>query len=413
MERRKQGKGRAGVVTPLAPEAEARLAGQVAGVVAALESGADLAALAEQLTPDPQDAQWDIRLMAALGALSHPAMPALLAVLFGKARDKDRRKALKKTLHLLKTRGVAVPEDLLPKEAISVGAPRPGTAAAFVTPIFGNGESYVILEGPPEILRGNLLVSLINDREGFRECVLLNLKRKQQGEFWEHFHEQGFKDLLSPPPAFAVARLEAAYTAHPDSPGASQYGALREKIFQNWGGPEAAPDLDSALPAVNPQEQPRLLEEARRLAMDPLFHSWLPGPEEIAPWLSKLQEVQDSPLVLSDQQKQVRIDAVLDEATQALYPPGTRADWGRRLRTMAYYLHLLKREEDSQVAQAAAADLAVPDRSPLTGENPLLKGFVQLTLHLAWEAQQPQQPQEPGAPSGLVAPPGEGLLIRR
>ena len=44
--------------------------------------------------------------MDALGDLSHPAIPPLLAALFGEARDKVRRKALKKTLHRLKTRGV-------------------------------------------------------------------------------------------------------------------------------------------------------------------------------------------------------------------------------------------------------------------------------------------------------------------
>ncbi len=410
MERRKKAKAHSGAASPFDSETEARLVRQVAGVVAALESGADLAALTDRLTPVSQDLQWDVRLMAALGALSHPAVPALLAALFGETQDKVRRKALKKTLHLLKTRGVAVPNDLLPKEEISVGAPRPGTAAAFVTPIFGNGESYVILEGPPEILRGNFLVSLINDQEGFRECVLLNLKRKQQTEFWEHFHEQGFKDLLSPPPTFAVSMLEAAYMAHPDSPGASQYGALRERIFQHWGRPEVAPDLELALPAVNPGERTRLLDESRKLALDPLFHSWLPGPEEIAPWLTKLQEVQDSPLVLSDQQKQVRIDAVLDEATRALYPPETRADWGRRLLTTAYYLHLMGRKEDSRAARAAAADLADPERSTLAGENLFLKGMVQYAVRLAWEA---QQPRESAVAPGLVALPGEGLLIRR
>ncbi len=409
MERRKTIKALSSVV-PLAAEAEARLASQLAGLGAALESGADLAGLQERVTPDPQDPQWDVHLMAALGALSHPAIPDLLAKLFGEAQDKVRRKALKKTLHLLKTRGVAVPEDLLPKAEISVGKLRPGTAAAHVTPIFGNGDSYIILEGPPEILRGNFLVSLISDQEGFRECVLLNLKRKQEAEFWEHFHQQGFKDLLSPPAAFAVARLDAAYTVHPDSPGASQYGALRERIFQHWGRPETAPDLESALPALNPGEQGRLLDESRRLAVEPWFHSWLPGPEEIGPWLAKLQEVQNSPLVLSDQQKQVRGDAVLDEATQALYAPETRADWGRRLLTMAYYLNLAGRQEDSRIARAAAADLADPNRSTLTGDTPFLKGLVQFALRLAWEA---QQPQEAATTSGLVAPPGEGLLIRR
>jgi hypothetical protein len=410
MERRKTAKALSGAAAPLAAESEARLANQVAELVAALESGAGLTALQKYLTPEPQDPEWDIRLMAALGTLRHPDIPALLVALFAGSTDKLRRKALKKTLHLLKTKGVAVPNDLLPKEEISIGAPRPGTAAAFVTPIFGNGESYVVLEGPPEVLRGNFLVSLINDREGFRECVLLNLKRQQQGEFWDHFRKQGLGDLFSPPPAYAVSMLEAAFTVHPDSPGASQYGALREKIFQHWGRPETAPDLDSVLPAVNPGEQPRLLDESRRLAADPLFNSWLPGPEEIAPWLTKLQEVQNSPLVLSDQQKQVRSDAVLDEATQALYPPETRADWGRRLKTMAYYLRLNGQEEDSRIAKAAEADLADPERGSLAGENQFLKGLVQFALRLAWEA---QQPREPAPGSNLVVPPDSSLLIRR
>jgi hypothetical protein len=410
MDRRKKTQGQPGAPVPLASEAEARLAGQMAGVVSALESGADPAALQKQVTPDPRDLQWDVHLMAALGALRHPAIPALLVALFGEAKDKVRRKALKKTLHLLKTRGVAVLEDLLPKEEISVGAPRPGTAAAFVNPNFGDGDSYVILKGPPEILRGNFLVSLVSDREGLRECVLLNLKRQQQAEFWEHFRKQGFGDLLSPPPAYAVAMLEAAYTAHPNAPGASQYGVVREKIMQHWGHPEATPDLEQTLPAINPSEQTRLLEESRKLALDPLFNSWLPGPEEITPWLTKLREVQDSPLVLSDQQKQVRIEAVLDEATRTLYPPETRADWGRRLKAMAYYLHLWRRDEDARAARAAAADLADPDRSTLTGGSPFLKGLVQYALRLAWEV---QQPREPKTGSGLLAPPDSSLLIRR
>jgi hypothetical protein len=405
----KKTKGRQGPATSLAPEAKARLDGQVATVTAALEAGADLAVLQAKLTPDPADAQWDVHLMAALGALSHPAVPALLVALFGEAQDKIRRKALKRTLHLLKTRGVAVAEDLLPREEATVGAPRPAAVAAHVTPIFGQGESYIILEGPPEILGGNFLVSLISDQEGFRDCMLLNLKRKQQAEFWDHFREQGLQDLISPPPANAVAMLDAAYTAHPDSPGASQYGALREKIFQHWGRPEHS-DQEGVLPALDTVEQPRLLEESRRLAADPLFHSWLPGPEEINPWLTKLKEAQESPLVLSDQQKQIRIDAVLDEVTKALYPPETLTDWRRRLMTMAYYLHLLGREEDSRVARAAAVDLADQDRSSLTGANPFLKGLVQFALRLAWEA---QKPQEPTTSSGLVAPPDSSLLIRR
>jgi hypothetical protein len=412
MERQKKAKERSGAdPAPLSPEARARLASQVAGVAAALETGAEGPALEELLTVDPQDPDGDVHLMAALGALSHPAIPPLLAALFGGARDKVRRKALKKTLHRLKTRGVAVADDLLPREAASFGAPRPDATAVFVSPIFGAGESYVILEGPPEILGGNLLVARVSDREGFRECVLLALKRKQQAEFWDKFREQGLDHWFSPPPAYAVRMLEEAYTRPGDAgPGAAQYGAGREKIFRHWGRPETAPDLEQIMPAPLSGERGRLLEHSRHLARDPLFHSFLPGPEEIAPWLAKLQEVQDSPLVLSEQQKQVRTDGVLDEATRTLYPVDTRDDWRRRLLTTAYYLHLEGREEDSRAAQAAAADLVDPNRSALTGDNPFLKSLVQYAVRLGWEM---QQPREPAAPSGLVTPPGEVGLIRR
>ena len=251
----------------------------------------------------------------------------------------------------------------------------------------------------------------VSDQEGFRECVLLSLKRQQQAEVWDRFREQGLDQWFSPPPAYAVSLLEEAYARSPGgAPGTAQYRAVREKIFRHWGRPEAAPDLERELPALSPEEAPGLLERGRDLAMDPIFHAFLPGPEEIAPWLIKLQEVQDSPLVLSDQQKQVRIDGVLDEATRGLYPVETRTGWGRRLLTTAYYLHLSGREEDARAARAAAADLDAPDRSALSGEPPFLKSLVHYAVRLAWEM---QQPREPATASGLVAPPGESGLIRR
>jgi hypothetical protein len=410
MERQKKAKARGSAEpAPLSPEARARLESQVARVAELLSTGVDTAALQAQVSPDPQDPDWDTHLMAALGGLSHPAIPPLLAALFGQARDKIRRKALKKTLHRLKTRGVAMASDLLPKEEVSFGAPRPDAAKVFVSPIFGIGESYVILEAPPEILGGNFLVARVSDQDGFKECVLLSLKRQQQTEVWGRFREQGLDQWFSPPPAYAVRLLEEAYT-HKAGAGAAQYGALREKIFRHWGRPEAAPDLDQELPAPSPGEMPRLLEHCRELAMDPLFVAWLPGPEEIAPWLVKLKEVEDSPLVLSDQQKRIRTDGVLDEATLALYPLETRTDWGRRLLTTAYYLHLTGREDDSRAAQAAAADLSVPDRGDLHGENAFLKSLVHYAVRLAWEM---QKPREPATPSGLIATPEEARLIRR
>ena len=402
-------KGPAGALPPLEPEAAAALQDQVARVAGALEAGQDPAALQDLLTPRPQDPSWDLHLMAALGALAHPAVPALLAAVFGSAPDKARHKALKRVLHNLKTRGVPVPEELLPREEVTVGKPR-GATTALASEVLGNGDSYLILEGPGEILRGNFLVARVNDREGFKECHLLNLKRSQQAEFWDHFRQQGLTQWFPVPPAYAVRFMEEAYQAAPQAPGVGRYAALRPQIFKHWGSPADAPDLEQVLPEVSPGEAARLMEPALPLALDPLFHSWMPSLEEVTPWFHKIKEVQESPLVLSEAQRRVRIEAVVEEATRDLYPPETRPDWARRLKTMAYYLELAGRREEARSLLANAAGLTgEPGR--LSGENPFLKGLVQYSLRLAWKAL--AKPQEAESPSGLVLPPTESPLIRR
>jgi hypothetical protein len=399
---------------PLSPEPGARLKAQVAQVAQALESGRTPEMIRELVSTQPQDPLWDQHLMAALATLAHPAIPPLLAALFGEARDRARRKALKRALHLLQTRGVSVAPQVLPREKaapmrLGGGAP----AQAFISPVFGlKGERYLILEGPRDVLEGNLLVSCISDEEGFRECHLLNLKRQQRQELWEHFRQQGLEEWATVPPAYAVRLLQEAYEINPaGAQGAGRYGSLRQKIWAFWGNPQEAPAREDLLPGLDPGDRSRLLEQSRMLVLDPLFLSWLPGREELAPWMEKIREVEESPLVLSDQQRMVRMDAVLDEATQALYPPETRKLWGRRLLDMAFFLDRKGRGEEARAAQTAASDLAREERSVLAGENPFLKGLVQHSLRLARELA--RQEKGPESPSGLVAPPGESLLLRR
>ena len=388
------------------------MAAQVVVVAAACDAGRDLESLKNLVTVNPHDTLWDLHLMAALADIGHPAIPLLLASLFGEATDKARRKGLKRVLHLLQTRGVPVPGELLPREEPVIGKTKPVETKALVSPILGNGDSVVVLEAPKEVLGGNFLVTVINDEAGLRECHLLVLKSRQQVEFWEYYRQQGLADWFPVPGPYAVRLLEEAYRRPQLAIEASRrYASVREQIWKNWGRPEEAPDLEQMLPAIDPGERSRLLEQSRQLSGSPLFQSWLPGLEEITPWLDKVQEVEQSPLVLSDQQKAVRADALLAEATRALFPPETRPLWGRRLLVMAYYLELSQRPEEALLARVAAADLLHPEPTALGVENPFLQGLVKLTLGLAWqESQKPREAQEPG---GLLTLPGDSPLIRR
>ncbi len=139
-------RGAAGPAT-LDPEARARLERQVAGVAAALATDAGLAALQEQVTVDPEDPDWDVHLMEALGALNHPAIPPLLAALFGEARDKVRRKALKKTLHGLKTRGVPFLTISCPGKRRASGRRGPGLPRSLSPPSSASAKAMSFWKG--------------------------------------------------------------------------------------------------------------------------------------------------------------------------------------------------------------------------------------------------------------------------
>ncbi|MEW6657562.1 MAG: hypothetical protein AB1424_02755 [Thermodesulfobacteriota bacterium] len=390
-------------------EALKDLTTQLAG---ALDAGRDLETMKEMAAGQTGDQNWDLHLIAALGSLAHPGVPGLLAALFGGSPDKPRRKALKKALHLLKTRGVPVAPDLLPREE---AAPRRASgrapALAYVSQVLGNGERYLILEGPKETLGANFLMARVSDQEGIQECHLLSLKSRQRQEFWDHFRQQGLAEWATPPPAYVVRLLEEADGLKPGAEGGSRYRSLKSRIWQEWGRPEEAPDLEALLPSLSPPDQSRLLDQSRNLAQHPWFLSWLPGLDELTPWLNKIREIQESPLVLSEPQRQARVGDVVEEAVRALYPPESRERWRGRLLEMAYFLDLRGRQPEARLAQAAAQDLAAPPRGPLAGENPFLQALVWQSLRMAWEFLEKTQKEASSSP--LLTPPGESLLIRR
>jgi hypothetical protein len=397
---------------PLAPEEAAVLKEQVARLREALATDQEPWTLADLVTPRPADPAWDLHLIADLAKIPHAGIPSLLSALFGQSPDRERRKALKKALHVLKTRGVSVSEELmLPAGPESTGPVATSGLTAQISAIFGNGERYAVLEGPREVLGGNLLVVRLSDRQGIRECHLLALKRKQRQEFWEEFHSQGLDAWAEAPPAYALRLLEEALALTPDGePSRDAYLPLRETLWRHLGRPEDAPGPETLLPPLSPGDKSGLLEQSRRLAVSDLCRSWLPSPEEIVPWIDKLKEAQDSPLVLSDQQQRLRQEGVLDDATAALFPKETRPLWGRRLLSLAYFLDLSGRKDEARAAQAAGEDLASGERGLLAGENPFLQELVRYALMLAWEFLKQREPQPQASP--LVAPPTEPLIRR-
>jgi hypothetical protein len=411
-DRHKKSRRGGAILPPLSPDDAAALQENLARLQEALDAGTDPETLQNTIFPRPGDLAWDLRLIQGLGKIPHEGIPELLAALFGSSLDKERFKAIKKALHTLKTRGILVPAELFSRE--EAGCPGSFEAQALqaqISSIFGNGERYVILEGPREVLGGSLLVARLSDRHGLRECHLLTLKRKQRDELWQHFYSQGLDAWAEAPPAYALRLLEEALALTPDGePNRDAYLPMRETLWRHLGRPDDAPPLEEMLPPLSPGERGGYLEQSRKLATSDLCRSWLPSPEEIVPWIEKLKAAQESVLVLTEAQQRLRQEGVLDDATAALFPQENRPLWGRRLLETAYFLDLSGRGEEARAAQAAGESLLSGERSALAGENPFLQELVRYALMLAWEFLKQQEPQPQTSP--LLAPPTEPLIRR-
>lgn len=392
---------------PLSPEAAARLAALKEEVRRGLEAGLPVEELLARVgAPEPNPA-WPEHLMAALTELRHPGVPPLLALLFGRESDPRIRKALKKALHRLTTQGIPVPADLLPAPE---AAPRPAPApevTARVTPIFGLGERFLVLEGSRAVLGGTVVVARLSDTAGVLEFHNLAANRAQRQELKDTLAEQGLSEWAEAPPSYAVRLLEEAYALHPEAAAAAEYAAIRDRLWRYLGRPEEGPDPESAVPAVSDLERAPALEYARELARHPWFYSWLPEPARLTPWLAKLAEAEASPLILAEHQKQARMEGILEEAVRELFPPESRDVLRRRLLHQAYYCQLRHLGREARALRAAAQDLAERQQSPLWGESPFLLALVESALRLARESHRPEAP-------GLVAPPvGSPLLVRK
>ncbi len=80
-----------------------------------------------------------------------------------------------------------VADDLFPRQEGEAPSPSPAPALeARISPLYGNGECYIVLEGSRAVLGGGtLLASWVSDTQGFRECSLLNLSKRRRQEFWQ------------------------------------------------------------------------------------------------------------------------------------------------------------------------------------------------------------------------------------
>jgi len=314
----------------------------------------------------------DERLRAFANAHAADALPALTQ-LADHASERALRRAAKRALYRLSQRGVAPAPAPPPAPVVQRRAPR--AIRAWLSGIDGSGSRavWILFEGP---YGGGALCSLIlNDVIGITEVAGGDItKRRLEAELASLRAAQKLP-WVEAEPARAVGLVAESLLIH------HERGTAPPSAFGRWQpffADAAAPE-----PPPAPVANPDLLARSDQLLGLPELGGWFLDPETVQSDALEIQETRQSRLVVSDQIKAERQEAILTRVIERELGPEARRRWARRLAEMAWIFSATDRPEQAAIATAAAAAFADSDASLL--RHPFARALVQRALELAGE----------------------------
>jgi len=314
----------------------------------------------------------DEKLRAFANAHGAGALPALSG-LADSAEDRAVRRAAKRALYRLSQQGVTPAP--APPVAPVVRRGTPHAVRAWLSGIDGSGSraAWILFEGA---YGGGALCSLIlNDVIGIGEVAGGDItKRRLEAELASLRAAQKLP-WVETEPARALGLVAEALELH------RQLGTSPPAAFGRWQ-PFFA-DVAPAGPPPLPEADPALADRAVELLGLPEMAGWFLDPETVQSDALEVQEARESRLVVSDQIKAERQEAILGRVIDREFTPEARRRWSRRFAEMAWVFGATDSSEHAAIAAAAAAAFA-DGQSSLT-HDPLARALAQRAIELAAE----------------------------
>lgn len=367
------------------PNVESRDVAAAAGVVRedAARAARLVAGIAKAAPDDALTLPAPLAVAVARAALA--AGRAELLTALATHPGKDAAKEAKRGLHLLKTRGVAVPEPPRPAPPPPAAAPE-APLPCYATTVDGQGERAVWI---PRTVPGKgveIAQAVVSDEKGLLELQLGVIGRKEWRKLLDGLLDKGSAMGIGELDRARAVGLVAAARALNERSG--QRVPEHADVWLAQLGPGEAPQ-EPAAPAPLPEEKEReALAASAALHFHPLFGAWMAEEGFLREVAAKLDEVAVSPLYVDDRQRGEQLARTVADAVDRYFDEGRRAALARRL--VAVSAHLAGRGDPDRAASAAAAARALAAGTP-AGEIP----FARALVYKAFPGVRAQPPSEP------------------
>jgi len=341
----------------------------------------------------------DLAVIFLLGRIVDPPSLEALNNLEKTATDKEIKKEIRRSVFKLSQKGISAPlsktvEDLAQRRDFNMGPEIEG----YLSSVDGAGGRLVWLVKPQMGSGIQWLRGMISDREGLMQVGGNRVRRKELRHMAQEIKESHSVTMISVPWSYIDQVLYEGYEMAKGlgRSGIEEFTTLRTVYNSSKPTPLPHPIYNrlssEEIRTGNWRElSKKLLEEAE-------FRPWVLDEDWMNPHLERLQEAQESRLVLNEFQKEERSATIVRETVKSLFSEEIGRLFQRRMEDMALYFLETNREEQAKLALAVALQLGDEDLGGL--DISFLTGLIQKSLGF-YTTQAKSEPEE----SSLIVKP--------
>lgn len=334
----------------------------------------------------------------------------LLFELDGLIHSKPLHKGIKRTLYLLKQRGMDIPsasEDKAEKTGRGILKETASVQVSGYLSEFDELRNRMLALIIPQVSKGRLfLFALIDPENSLESLTALAVSKKEAIGLLKDLEEQAGHSFLSADPGQAAFILKEAHDRKSKLSKEDEgiYGQVNN-LLTGLKTVRSSPIIRSLFPATEPlSEMPPDWEQLSRIAEVAYY---LPKAEELEPFQKALRQVQESILIVSQAQKKAQIQEIVLRGARDIFEGRKRQELIRYLEELAYLYFLKSQRETAEVLFSAALFLAKEAEKAISEANPFLIGLVEkaLSIEKMMEDSSDQGSAAEMTPGGIIIPP--------
>jgi hypothetical protein len=308
-----------------------------------------------------KDPETDRQVVELLATIPHVQIVRLLHRMLEVSKEKKVRKAIKRSLYRLKSRGIDVEKVPHEKEKSILRPLQTESPEGYASGLDLMGQRLLLLAIPHKGRGWTVMDGVASDTEGWMEFSGKEMTRKGF---------RGFLEEIRGKSPFPLVEMESSYvgflfsqyyrlTLEKKRSLPQDYSLLKNEI-EGVKKDYERPLIYSFLQAGEVAENERILQKGGELLKADVIQTWVIEEGQIRPYADEIWEAEESKIILNQAQKEARFQAIYQKALMEIFGDERRSLYQRRLEEMAYLFFKLDRPEEAKISLATAIDLEKP-----------------------------------------------------